>query len=137
MKDKQEKLPVLKEETSECFHRAFCQSASLVIDCEFCGRTFFASNYQGDYEEGEFAKLQAKAEKEPDRYIEGSDYWSWYHLGGKQFVVGCPCNASRHYENFIWRNRRQISTYLRTRTSELLRMAKADAETVNEIPEKL
>jgi hypothetical protein len=132
---KEETLPVLSEPASEMFHRAFSDSSSLAIDCEFCGRTFFKSG--GDYDDGELEKLQANAKANPDKYVETDDYTSWYYLSGKQCVAECPCNAARHYENFIWRYRRQISTYLKLRAEGELRLAQHEANIVNQIPAKL
>lgn len=50
---------------SDEFYHAFCHSGSLVISCQYCGRTFF-----GDYGgyEGELEQLEAKAKATPDKY---------------------------------------------------------------------
>ncbi len=38
--------------TSEEFWRSFIDAGSLIIDCEYCGKTHFATYNENIYEEG-------------------------------------------------------------------------------------
>lgn len=101
---------------SECsreFYSAFCHSGSLVITCNYCDRTYFGRG--GDYEDGELEELQAKAEKEPDKYREREDFTSYFNFNGRQCVFDCPCGASERIEALIWNNRHDIAEYLNAR----------------------
>lgn len=115
---------------SEHMERAVQRAGSISITCELCKREHFASGSPGYFEEGELEKLQAKAEKDPDKYVEdhSSDDVPWGHIDGKQAVIGCPCNGLRRYEDFIWHNRDVIARYLVNRAKENLEDAQRDVE---------
>jgi len=121
----------VEHEPSEDFWDAITHAGSLVIDCEFCGRTHFAGlNGRGYYDDGEFEDLEHKAERSPDQYIGhyDCDSISFGTLNGKQAVYGCPCNEVRRYEDFIWHDRSLIQKYLRARAERELRRAEQNAE---------
>jgi len=117
---------------SELFERVIINAGSLVIDCELCGRTHFATMESGIYGEGELEELLEKAKNNPEKYIQDPSYdmISWGTIDGKQAVIGCPCNGLRKYEDFIWHNRTVILEYLERRTAETLKRAKRDVENV-------
>jgi hypothetical protein len=116
---------------SELFVNVIRSSGSIVIDCELCGRTHFGNG--GDYEEGEFENLQAKARSEPDKYIFHGDYdmVSYGYICGKQAVLDCPCNELAKYERFIWSHRDLISRYFVSRADEQLRDASQDSRSAH------
>ena len=116
---------------SEFFNDAIANGSSLVIDCEFCGRTYFGDG--GDYEEGERERLQALAKEHPDKYIECDDFTRWGYLAGKQYVIDCECNTAAKYEAFVWNNRHLIATYLKTRSRDEYEDAKREAKLLGNI----
>lgn len=104
---------------SEEFIEAFRDNtAGLVRECGFCGRLYFGTN--GDYEKGEREGYEAEAKKNPDKFIAVEDFSRVMTLSGKEWVLDCPCNAARPYEDFIWANRHQIVKYLQNRNLQHL-----------------
>lgn len=112
--------------TSETFMDVFADNhGSPCIQCEFCGRVHFT------HEDEEIAKLRAKAEKEPQKYLESDDdSVAWGNLDGKQYPWHCPCDSGAKYEAFIWRHREQITKYLKRRAEEELKEAQRNLEAV-------
>jgi len=119
-------------EVSDEFVRAFMQSGSLSINCQFCDRTHFATASPNYFEDGELADLRSRAEAEPDKYIEDScsDSILWCFLSGKQYVFGCPCGKAKDYEEFIWSHRFAIAEYF-------IQRAKMEKEEADHQHEKL
>lgn len=100
---------------SDEFADAVCDSGSIVIDCELCGRTHF-NDETGSFEEGEYEELCKNAEKEPDKYVQYRDESvHWGRIDGRQAVIDCPCDGLEKYEKFIWNNRYVIAKYLKAR----------------------
>jgi len=86
------------------------------IKCEACGRTYFVTSPgHGDYMAGELDALRAKAELEPEKYIEVDDFGSisFVELDGKQIVVGCLCDPTKRYSDWIESHARQLTDYLK------------------------
>lgn len=112
---------------SSFFLRAFTAHTSGCRNiCEFCGRQFFASRADFDFNEGELEELERREKEEPDRCIDFvSDSVHIGSIGGKTFVYGCPCEqaALHQYEAFVWSHRRQIIEYLTKITKERKREA--------------
>jgi hypothetical protein len=108
------------EEPSEMFWNALTGGGSMVVTCEHCGRTFFGTYHEGWYDEGELEELREKARQFPERYIEDVAYdsYSHGHVDGKTLVYGCPCNAGRRYEDWIWNHRYLIASYLKERAAD-------------------
>ena len=107
---------------SEEFLQAVQHAGSLVISCEFCDRTYFATWCENDYDdEEELEELREQAKKEPDKYIEWGDVSSisWGTVDGKQYVLDCPCNGARKYEDWILRHRWIIAEYFKSRATKL------------------
>ena len=114
------------KEPSEMFWDAIIGAGSLVITCEFCGRTYFGTYSEGWYDKGELEDLRARAKKEPDKYIElcATDSISWGYIDGRQAVYECACNNVVKYENWIWQHRHLIAQYLMRRVKEMKRNLK-------------
>lgn len=99
------------------FDKAFCQGGSLCDTyCENCGRTYFVtSRGHGDYEEGELEEFRELSKTNPDRYIEVPDFGSvstvW--MNGKQVVIGCVCDPTAKWSEFIENNASGITEYLK------------------------
>ena len=47
-------------------------------------------------------------------------------IDGRTFVVDCPCNGLRKYEDFIWDNRDAIREYLKVRIEQEARWAEQE-----------
>lgn len=120
----------MKEISNEFYH-AFCRSGSLVIDCEYCGRTYFGTG--GDYEGGELERLESKAAKDPDKYRQVHDFTNWFTFNGKQCVVGCVCESDVKIEALLWANRLRIAEFLTKRSAAELKAATEDNETVQQL----
>lgn len=115
---------------SEDFERAFTSSGSIVVECEFCGRTHFCDREDaGDFEQGELERLREESRKNPGKVM-GWDCTSIsrIEIDGKEAAECCPCRSVRRYEDWIWRYRTQIAEYLSTRAEADLNAAKAEAE---------
>lgn len=119
-------------EPSDEFMEAFSgMSAGMVVECDFCGRTYFATDDHGDFEEGELEDYRERAKKEPDKWIEVSYFTSRIEVDGQCYARGCECNKVRRYEDWIWANRKQIATYLKAVANEKYRKAKEDSEEID------
>lgn len=130
----------------DLFADTFTDGGGLVRQCDFCGRTYFATWTETDYdddEEGgksELKELRALAAEPKNKYVEWADVdaISGGLLDGKFFVYGCECNAVRVYEIFIWNHRYSIADYLKKRAeneragAEMIERIAADAATVKE-----
>ena len=109
---------------SEIFMDAFSDGGgSIVLTC-VCGRTHFDIYNTHDYDEGEFAELQKKQTKEPDKYISSDGSVSYYNVDGLNIVYGCPCATAVKYEKFIRDYRWQIVKFLKALSEELLEDSK-------------
>jgi len=124
---------------TEDFEDAVRHAGSLVVTCELCDRTHFATMEEGTFDRGELEDLRAKAAKEPDKYIEDPSYdsISWGTLDGRQAVIGCPCNGMAKYEDFIWKNRYVIAKYLKRKSERLSKSAADNANDMKAIPENM
>lgn len=123
---KKEEWPT--EPPSHEFLTSFIDSGGLVVECDYCKRIFFGDRSVGDYEKGEYEKLLALAKKEPDKYFPVDDMTSEARIDGKVYPRGCPCNAIRKHENFVWYYRRQIAQYLNVRAEREHKEAKEQLE---------
>lgn len=125
------KIAPLKEPSEE-FLEAFSDGvASMVTECEFCGRVYFATRDHGDYEKGEMEHYREMAEKEPDKYIEVDYFTSRIGVDGRCYAWGCKCNKVRMHEEWVWANRRKILAYLTAMFKERLEKAKEDSEALD------
>ena len=136
------KKPKPLKPPSKEFIDAIRHAGSLVITCEFCDRTYFCTWGNGDYEEGELEELRKQAEKDPDKYIEihDDDATSWGHIDGKQFVINCPCNSARKYEDWILDHRWVIAEYFKNRAKRLKKDLEREvgiSEAISELSESI
>jgi hypothetical protein len=119
-----------KKPASDLFVEAFRAGVgSTDAICELCGRHVFG---RGSYEEGELEALRKKAQEQPDKYVDWTEYdgVSLGEIDGKRFVLGCCPENLRKYEDWILAHRRNIVEYLKTRAKERLDQAKREAEHV-------
>ena len=134
-----EKPKVFSDEPcSDDFLRIFTHQASSVIDCQACGRVHFydPGHPTSNFDTGEYEKLKAEQEKDPDRYMsQVDDSTPWIIFYGRQIVLDCPCNYARRVEDFFWENRHDIAEYLKVRANMEKRWADDTAEKANEIPD--
>jgi hypothetical protein len=125
----------IQEPPSDEFNDAVRDSGTCcAVECGFCGRVHFVSGRgHGDYDTGELEKLQAKAKAEPEKYLEESlyDVISTGWIDGREAVIGCPCNALRRYEDYIWSNRLMICKYLAARAGNQVRTIIGDATVIS------
>jgi len=120
---------------SEEFYSAVISAGSLVISCEFCGKTYFATENENMYEEGELEELRENAKKKPEKYVEDTsrDTINWGILNGKQFVYECCEEEIVKFEQFIWNHRFVITKYLHSKSDKLKAEAKMEVENANKI----
>lgn len=114
-----------------------------VVDCDYCGRMHYCvdDNYaeSEDNPEGtciteEAARNILSCLENPDsvvfnREVDCIEYVMMHHI---KFVVDCPCNGLRAYENFIWDNKDSIRKYLKTRIDQEFIWAE-EQKTVNRL----
>ena len=119
-------MAATSEKPSETFVAALVDSGSLIVTCDFCDRTHFATGDESLYEPSELADLRKDAARDPDGYVEHGtvDSVSNGVVDGRTFVADCPCNAARRFEDGFWANRYLIASYFELRAAD----AKGDAE---------
>ena len=107
-------------------------SGSSEIYCN-CGRTHYAPSnlYDSDDEDDYMGMLNAALEdqkKDPKGVIINyeDDFIYAKDIDGKTFVVDCPCNGLRKYEDWIWFNRNPIRNYLKVRIEQELKWAEQE-----------
>jgi hypothetical protein len=118
------KRPDPAERPSREFEEAFVDSGGCVCHCD-CGRIHFDSVNHYDWNDGELEGLKKKAAQHPDKYLESSGSVEAMHIAGAEFVVGCPCNRARRYEDFIINHACSIARFLSARAKNLMREAEA------------
>ena len=122
---------------SDEFMRIVTHTGSAIIECEFCGRVHFSPLATGlDEEDVQYLKeLEAKSEKDPDAFVivTDADSIAWGHIDGKQAVWGCPCNAVRKYEDFVWGHRWLIADYLKMRAARMQEEADRHTERLGDL----
>lgn len=123
------KPPILSDKPpSECFEQAFSDSCSgCVRDCA-CGRTVFDNANQWDWEDGELEHLERMAKSKPERYTAVDYSVATMTIHGEEWVMGCPCNGVRKWQEFLDQHADQAAKYLNERVKQL--RAKAEAITV-------
>lgn len=106
------------DQPSEAFEEAVSTGGGIVATCEHCKRVHFEDDERaGDFEEGELERLRAEAKADPDKTIANGGVRTG-EIDGCTVVIGCPCNALRKYEDWIWNHRRLIATYLPKRAKD-------------------
>jgi len=107
---------------SELFLDSLIGVGSPDLECGFCGRMHYCPNYYNRQDDllsqDDFAKqVLSEHTKDPDGVILHYDYDFNFgkELNGIVFVVDCPCNGLRLYEDFIWNNHNEISEFITER----------------------
>lgn len=102
------------------------------IHCS-CGRQHYAPSnlYDSDDEDDYTAMLNVALEekkKDPDGIIINyeDDFVYAKDIDGKTFVVDCPCNGLRKYEDWMWANREAFRDYLKVRIENEAKWAEAE-----------
>lgn len=93
----------------------FCNDGGcLTMQCELCGRQHFAVyDNEGTYDPGELEDLRAKAEKDPDKYMEQNcSSLGFGYIGGRMYVYGCDCDEARRFELLLRTHASQIAEFL-------------------------
>jgi len=111
---------------AEIFRNAFGGSGSIRATCD-CGREHFEP--EGDFDDGELEELERRAKEQPDRFV-CQDRVSLVNVGGKQFVMDCPCKGYMPYARFIWGHRHAIMDYLKQRMEQDYELALVAREKV-------
>lgn len=102
---------------SDHFFRAFVTGGSPVVECDFCGRTYYSTTM---LEEDELAYYNEKYAEKPSKYYpEPFDSIEYLEVAGRRYACECQCNALEPYEAFIWDHRDRILDYLENRTTEM------------------
>lgn len=107
------------KEPDEDFEKAFSTNSSGCRSRCACGRECFDLENSWDWEEGELESLTRLAAEQPDRYVALPYSCSRAIINGKEFVLGCPCNGLRSYQDFIDAHAEQIAEYLNARAARL------------------
>ena len=113
------------EETSPEFEEAFRDGYGGCRRTCDCGRELFDIANSYDWEEGELENLTKLATEKPEEYVALEYSCSTLTVNGRTFVLGCPCNGARPYEDWINRHDRQLAAYLNKRSKLLEEEAKA------------
>ena len=89
---------------------------SMERECEWCGRLHLCPDAEADSDDWHQYCLESQQET-PDSVILhfGCDSVTARILNGTSFVLGCPCNGLRRYEQFIWEHKNTIRKYLKAR----------------------
>ena len=109
-----------EEMPTELFEDIFHSGSSGCIRTCDCGRTYFDEyDTTVDWAEGELEDLQEKAKDNPEKFIPGDFSIPTLSIAGREFVLGCLCNESQKYEDFINNHDRQIAKYLNKKAEDL------------------
>lgn len=112
---------------SDHFKNLLSTHSETCVTCSWCDREHIAidscnmiDGYSCHYSETTDT-LKQWATDDPDGYIlhHDADFVDYYKLRGMQFVVDCPCNGLRPYENFMWEEREMWMKYLALRKLSL------------------
>lgn len=126
------KYPVNEKKPSKMFVRSLEGGGSSQADCH-CGRRHYApgnlrNSCEDDDEQNMINICLEEQKADPDGIIiEYEDDFIYYkELSGSLFVVDCPCNGLRRYEDFIWNNRNPIRDYYKDRVVQEARWAEQE-----------
>lgn len=122
---------------SRDFRNAFVGGGSYCsVDCK-CGITHFVLKgcwASGDYEDGEYENLLEMQKEDPDKVISHTDTIDFGYIGNECFVIGCPCNSLKRYEDWLLQNRHWIVNYFNYRASSL--KSESENTTINQTIDK-
>ena len=117
---------------SRMFLNSITGGGSTEVTCN-CGRRHYATkgfDYCDSQEDYEIALKTCLEEQknDPDGVVIDYDDDCVYYkeLGGQAFVVHCPCNGLRRYEDFIWGNRNSMREYYKFRVENEAKWSEAE-----------
>lgn len=126
------KYAINEKKPSRMFLKALRGGGSSSVNCN-CGRTHYAPSnlYDSDDEEDYDNMLKDCLEeqrKDPDGVVIDyeNDFIEAKDIDSKTFVVDCPCNGLRRYEEWIWNNRDTIRDYLKIRVEQEAKWAEQE-----------
>jgi len=100
------------ERPSGTFEEAFRDGVGgCAMDC-YCGRLCFDGVNSYDWELDELEGYREEAAKHPDKYAELPYSVDALTVDGKTFVMGCPCNGARRYEDWIRNHAEKLARFL-------------------------
>jgi hypothetical protein len=127
-----QKYAVNERKPSKMFLSSLSGGGSSSIYCN-CGRTHYAPSnlYDSDDEEDYTSMLNSALEeqkKDPDGVVINyeDDFIHAKDFDGKTFVVDCPCNGLRKYEDWMWSNREIFREYFRVRVEQEAKWAEQE-----------
>lgn len=112
--------PKNPEPCSRAFEDAFHDGVSGCVRTCACGRTCYDTANSYDWEEGELEKLQQDKNAVPLDYA-----CSTMTIDGREYVMGCPCNGARKYEDWLRHYAEKIAAFLVKVREERLAHAEA------------
>ena len=104
---------------SEDFEQAFSDHVAGCRRTCACGRECFDVENDYDWEEGELEGLKKLADERPRQAVALPYGCETMTINGREYVIGCPCNQARNYEDFIIAHARQLADYLNRRAKML------------------
>ena len=114
---------------SEFFIDALNGGGSSSVYCA-CGRQHYApENLLASSDEDDYKSMledvTEEKRKDPDGVVIHTDTDFVYakDIDNRTFVVDCPCNGLRKYEDWIWNNKDVIRDYLKDRIEQEYRWA--------------
>jgi len=118
------KYVVNEKNPSKMFLNSLRGGGASSIYCN-CGRTHYApGNLRNSDDEEDYDNMLNDVLEEQKKDPEGvvinheDDFIHAKDLDGKTFVVDCPCNGLRKYEDWIWGNRDSIRDYFAVRVKQ-------------------
>lgn len=118
------KYPTSEKKPSNMFLDSLSGGGTSSIICS-CGRMHYATNdsYDCDEEDDSQSMLDCALEeqkKDPDGVIINfkDDFVHTKEIDNKIFVVDCPCNGLRRYEEWMWNNRNTFREYFVKRVNQ-------------------
>ena len=115
------KYPVNQKKPSKMFVNSLHGGGGSQANCH-CGRVHYApGNLRDSSDEDDYQNMLNSCLEEQRVDPEGvvieynDDFIHYKELNGILFVVDCPCNGLRRYEDFIWNNRDVFRDYLKIR----------------------
>lgn len=118
-------LQELQGAISDEFWESGACSASCVRDCRH-GITFFGGDF---FEPGELEELEAKAKKQPERYVSLQYSPNFTHILGVEWCWSCQkcLDEALHYQTVLWNNRHFLMEFIFKRAKKNLEAATSDA----------
>lgn len=110
---------------SDAFEEAFADGVGGCRHTCECGRECFDDANSYDWQEGEIEELRKNAIAHPDKYVNLPYSCSLLTVSGRTFVLGCPCNGARPYEDWIRRHAEKLAAFLVKIRQERLDYAEA------------